>query len=339
MTSSPAGLRSTSVDCVPLIREIGRGARGARDLGRERAQAMFAAMLDGEVPELELGAILVAMRIKGEALAETLGFLDALAPRVARVAAPGDRARPVVLASYNGARRGPNLTPLVALLLARYGVPALVHGLAGAESLDAADGDDEAPDDAYGRVTSARILCELGVPPSATIIDAEARLRRSGVAYVPTAVLAPGLARLLATRERLGVRSSAHTVAKLVDPFGGAAVRVVSVSHPDYLDRMREVLQATRADAMLLRGTEGEPFANPARCPRIEVFLHGEPARCTDAEEGTIEALPALPAAGDAQTTAEWIEGALAGSQAVPAPIVQQLGCLLEAAREPGAAA
>ena len=65
MTSSPAGLRSTSVDCVPLIREIGRGARGARDLGRERAQAMFAAMLDGEVPELELGAILVAMRIKG----------------------------------------------------------------------------------------------------------------------------------------------------------------------------------------------------------------------------------------------------------------------------------
>ena len=69
------------------------------------------------------------------------------------------------------------------------------------------------------------------------------------------------------------------------------------------------------------------------------MFLHGEPARCTDAEEGTIEALPALPAAGDAQTTAEWIEGALAGSQAVPAPIVQQLGCLLEAAREPGAAA
>ena len=328
------------LDCVPLIREIGRGTRGARDLDRARSQELLAAMLDGEVPDLELGAILVAMRIKGEALAETLGFLDALAPRVARIAAPGDRPRPVVLASYNGARRGANLTPLVALLLARYGVPVLVHGLAGAGALDLADGDDEAPDDAdYGRVTSARILKELGIPPSPTVIDAEARLRRTGVAYVPTSVLSPGLARLLATRGRIGVRSSAHTLAKLVDPFDGRAVRVVSVSHPDYLVRMREVLAATGADAMLLRGTEGEPFANPKRCPQIEVFLGGSVTRCVDAEDGTIEAIPALPASSDAETTAQWIDEALAGSQAVPAPIVQQLGCLLDAARAPAAAA
>ncbi|MBP6564179.1 MAG: DNA-binding protein YbiB [Burkholderiales bacterium] len=328
------------IDCVPLIREIGRGAHGARDLDRDRMRDLFAAMLDGEVADLELGAILVAMRIKGESLAETLGCLDALAPRVARVALPGDRSRPVVLASYNGARRGANLTPLVALLLARYGVPVLVHGLAGAGALDVADGDDEASDDAdYGRVTSARILRELGIPPSATVIDAEARLKRSGVAYVPTSVLSPGLARLLATRERIGLRSSAHTLVKLVDPFGGRAVRVVSVSHPDYLARMREVLGATRADAMLLRGTEGEPFANPKRCPPIELFLQGEVARCVDAEEGAIETIPALPASSDAEATAEWIDAALAGSQAVPAPIVQQLGCLLEAARAPAAAA
>jgi anthranilate phosphoribosyltransferase len=171
------------------------------------------------------------------------------------------------------------------------------------------------------------------------VIDAEARLKRSGVAYVPTSVLSPGLARLLATRERIGLRSSAHTLVKLVDPFGGRAVRVVSVSHPDYLARMREVLAATRADAMLLRGTEGEPFANPKRCPPIEVFLQGEVARCVDAEDGAIETIPALPASSDAEATAEWIDAALAGSQAVPAPIVQQLGCLLEAARAPAAAA
>jgi hypothetical protein len=42
-----------------------------------------------------------------------------------------------------------------------------------------------------------------------------------------------------------------------------------------------------------------------------------------------------LPASSDAETTAQWIDEALAGSQAVPAPIVQQLGCLLDAARAP----
>ena len=160
-------------------------------------------------------------------------------------------------------------------------------------------------------------------------------MRRGGVAYVPLDVFAPGLARLVAIRARLGLRSSAHTLAKLVDPFGGGAVRVVGVTHPDYLVRMREVLAATGADAMLLRGTEGEPYANPKRQPRLEMFARGEPARVVEPEEGTLAALPALPEASDAVTTAQWTADALSGSHAVPAPIVVQLSCLLEAAQAP----
>ena len=315
-------------DYAPWIREIGRGAHGARALAREDAHALMGAMLAGDVPDLELGAILIAMRVKGESLDETLGFLDALAPAVAALDAPADRVRPVVLPSYNGARRGANLTPLLALLLARYGVPVLVHGLAGAAS----DGDDDG-DASFGRVASAAILWELGIAPSASAADASERLQRAGIAYLPTEVLAPGLARLMALRARVGLRSSAHSLAKLADPFGGAAVRVVSVSHPDYLDRMRDVLAATQADAMLLRGTEGEPYANPKRQPRLELFRRGATARVVDAEEGTIAGVPVLPAASDAVTTAQWIAQALAGEQPVPAPIVVQLACLLEEAQ------
>ncbi|HET9339679.1 MAG TPA: DNA-binding protein YbiB [Casimicrobiaceae bacterium] len=321
---------------APWIREIGRGPHGARSLERGQARSLMAAMLDGEVPDLELGAILIAMRVKGETLDETLGFLEALAERVVPLDAPHDRPRPVVLPSYNGARRGANLTPLLALLLARYGVPVLVHGLGGA----GADADDDADDDAdaqasFGRVTSAAILGELGVVPSHSLADVEARLARAQVAYVATSTLSPGLARLLATRARVGLRSSAHSLAKLVDPFGGAAVRVVSVTHPDYLARMREVLAATRADAMLLRGTEGEPYANPKRCPRLEMFRHGEAWRFVDPEEGTLAALPSLPASHDAVSTARWIAETLAGVHAVPGPIVEQLALLLEAAHAP----
>jgi len=325
-------------DYAPWIREIGRGSHGARSLGREDARALMAAMLAGEVPDLELGAILIAMRLKGESLDETLGFLDALAPSVAALDAPPERPRPVVLPSYNGARRGANLTPLLALLLARYGVPVLVHGLAGGE--DSYAGDDDAPGDpaaSYGRVTSASILWELGVAPSPTHVDAMHRLRRGGVAYLPVEVLSPGLARLLDLRTRVGLRSAAHSLAKLVDPFGGCSVRVVSVSHPDYLVRMREVLEATGADAMLMRGTEGEPYANPKRQPRLEIYAHGRPVRVVEPEEGTLATLPSLPASSDAVTTAHWTAEALAGAHALPAPIVVQLSCLLEAALDRGA--
>ena len=49
-----------------LIKEIGRGAKGARDLLMADAEQLFAAMLNGDVPDLELGAILLSLRIKGE---------------------------------------------------------------------------------------------------------------------------------------------------------------------------------------------------------------------------------------------------------------------------------
>ena len=59
------------------IKEIGRGAQGARDLAQEDARQLYAAMLDGGVPDLELGAIAVALRFKGECIDEMIGFLSA----------------------------------------------------------------------------------------------------------------------------------------------------------------------------------------------------------------------------------------------------------------------
>ncbi|MDU5836826.1 MAG: DNA-binding protein YbiB, partial [Pantoea sp.] len=47
-----------------VIKEIGRGKNHARDLDLATAQALYTAMLAGEVPELELGGILIALRIK-----------------------------------------------------------------------------------------------------------------------------------------------------------------------------------------------------------------------------------------------------------------------------------
>ncbi|MDT1832915.1 DNA-binding protein YbiB, partial [Acinetobacter baumannii] len=57
-----------------IIKEVGRGKNRARDLDEETARALYARMLNSEVPELELGGILIALRIKGEGEAEMKGF-------------------------------------------------------------------------------------------------------------------------------------------------------------------------------------------------------------------------------------------------------------------------
>ncbi len=74
-----------ALELTRLIKEVGRGARGARDLAEADAYALYAAMLDGEVPDLELGAISLALRIKGESPDELAGFHRAVAERTRRM--------------------------------------------------------------------------------------------------------------------------------------------------------------------------------------------------------------------------------------------------------------
>lgn len=298
-----------------FIKEIGRGASGSRDLAEDEAWQLFGALLDGGVPELELGAILLALRNKTEGVGELLGFHRAVAERVLRLRLPGGDARPVVIPTYNGARHQANLLPLLVLLLKRIGVPVLVHGCL----------------DGNGRVASAYVLRELGILPCVTAGQAQKALDGDGLAFVPTAVLSPGLAALLALRGRLGVRNSAHTMVKLLDPFGGDGLRLCSVSHPAYLEKLNAFLLQSGARALLMRGTEGEAFANPKRRPQILHFDQGRSGVLFEAELGPIRSLPGLPDSIEAVPTAAWIRKVMAGELPLPHPLANQLACCLYA--------
>ena len=298
---------------INYIKEIGRGEAGARDLSEQDAYQLYSAMLDGGVPDLELGAIVLAMRVKTESLGELLGFHQAASERLHVLRSPSGRFRPIVIPTYNGARHQPNLLPLLALLLQRFGIPVLMHGTL----------------EGHGRVATAYVLRELGIMPQGSLTAAQKTLDEEGLAFVPIAAISPGLANLMGLRHRLGLRNSAHTVVKLIEPFEEECVRMVSVSHPAYLDKMREFFSATASTALLMRGTEGEPFANPKRRPQMEYFRAGKNAILFEVEVGSIKALPALPDNREAATTAAWIRDCLAGHVPVPYPIVNQLACCL----------
>ena len=297
------------------IKEIGRGANGARDLSQEDAQQLYAAMLDGGVPDLELGAIILGLRVKGESLDEMLGFLAATDERTHQLDLPHGRGRPVVLPTYNGARKEANLTPLLALLLQRFGVPVLVHGLI----------------EGYGRVTSAHIFRELGVMPVASPHQAQAALDEKGLAFLPLSAMCPGIHNLLSLRARMGVRNSAHSLVKLLDPFGGEAVLVAPATHPEFIDLMRNIMQVRGQRGLLLRGTEGEPYANAKRRPRLEYVHDGVADVLFEAEHESLKALPNLPEECDAKVTAQWIRKVLDGQASLPLPLANQLACCLYA--------
>src|SRR5689334_21853475 len=98
-------LVAKSLAAARFIKEIGRGKEGARSLSRDDAFALYEAMLEGHVSDLELGAILLAMRIKGESTNEIAGFLAAAEASLNWITAPSGNHAPVVIPSYNGSPR------------------------------------------------------------------------------------------------------------------------------------------------------------------------------------------------------------------------------------------
>ena len=288
------------------IKDIGRGKDGARALGRAQAADLMGQVLDQQVSDLELGAFCIAMRIKGETPEEMAGFLDATHARLNKVHT--GQAPTVVLPSYNGARKLPVLTPLLALLLAREGVAVVVHGSTTEDK----------------RVSSQAVFSHLGIEALAHVAPAAA----GQVQFIPTGVLHAGLDRLLAVRRVVGLRNPGHSLVKLMNPCDGAALVVSSYTHPEYLQSMSATFALTGQHALLLRGTEGEPVADARRTPAMDVFKDGQTLRVQEQQEGSLAKMPELPST-DAAATAVYIEHVLQNLLPVPAPIALQVQHIL----------
>jgi anthranilate phosphoribosyltransferase len=263
------------------------------------------------------------MRIKGESVEEIAGFLDAAEasfPALHVPAAAAGKHAPVIIPSYNGARKMANLTALLAMLLAREGVPVLVHGVASDP----------------GRITTAEVFEALRVAPARSHAEVQSRLADGVPAFITIDALAPQLAHLLSLRRILGVRNSTHTLVKIMQPFAEPALRLVSYTHPEYLEMLGEYFTTAapqeRGHAFLMRGTEGETVANANKAQQIDWFHDGE--RTVLVEKQTlVQELPVLPAERDAASTAAWIADVLAGKVPVPASIAAQVVHCVEVSR------
>ena len=280
-----------------VIKEIGRGARGARGLEPHIAREAFTALLNGEISDVQLGAWWLAMRIKGETEEELAAFVDAMQ---ATLAFQVRSAEPViVLPCYNGARQLPNLTPLLAWALAQRGGKVLLHGVRADPS----------------RVTTFALFDALGFPVAESGDEAERALTSSGFAFAPLDSLHPQLSALIANRWRIGVRSTPHTVTKLLQPISGPSLRVVSLTHGDYIERMSTHFAATpNAFAAVFRGCEGEPVLHPKRAVPVQIFQNGT----SFMHEWPGVSAHDLPDTCDIATTVAYIESVVHGQRPMP---------------------
>ncbi len=275
-------------------------------------ELLAGALLDGGVPDIELGAMLAMVRTRSDCSAWLQGLVSALAARATRWSTSG-RAHAVALGCYGGTSNCPDLTPLLALLLARFGIPVLMHG----------------PLHASSGVSVARILRELGIMPCANGLEVARELHQRGLAFAPDALLAPGLAALLSHQARLGPMPLLHSAARLLDPFESGALVVAAADDDSEIECMQATVAACGMRALLLRSTEGEPFASPYLRPRMEYWQFGSRTVLFDEDSAQPRRSVVLPAPTDVTATASWIKQACEGARAVPHPLVNQLAACL----------
>ncbi len=248
-----------------FLRIVGRGATLSRPLEEAEAEAAMAAILDGRVEPLQLGAFLLVLRYRTETAAELAGFV-----RAARARIPDSPALTSDLdwPSYADRHRQLPYFLLSALLLAASGVRVLMHGIAG-----------------EGPATTPAGLAALGIGPARSLDDAARRLDAGGFAYLPLSLLLPELDALFGLRPLLGLRTPVHSFARELNPFRAPA-QIQGVFHPTYLELHRDTqLRLGQRRAVTFKGGGGEAQRNPDK-----------PCRCLVVEEGACreEIWPAL---------------------------------------------
>jgi len=252
-----------------FIRAIGTGPGRARTLTEDEALEAARMVLTGAATQAQTGAFLMLLRYRRETAEELAGFVRAARALIAQPHPPP--AVDLDWPSYAlGRTRGAPFFVLAARLVVASGVRVLMHGLAEGER--------------YAGPT-ASALAGLGIAPAASTAAAAQSLARDRFAFLPLAIACPWLQRVLDLRDQLGLRSPANTVARLLNPFGAAAV-FGGVFHPGYRELHQDTATLLGERRLgVLKGGGGESERDPAK--PCELFV-------VEAGETRTEAWPAL---------------------------------------------
>lgn len=238
------------------LQALGKGQRGGRDLTRAEAEQAMRMILQGQVSAEQLGAFLLLMRVKEETPDELAGFAQAAREQVAL---PADfPAVDLDWAAYAGKRRQLPWFVLSALLLAQHDIKVLLHGA-----------------QVSGRIGAGEALLSLGIAPCISSVDAAQRLQHGHFAYLPLPVLSPRLQALLDLKATLGLRSSLHSVVRMLNP-ARAPMALIGIFHPGYdtAHQAAAVLLGDRGLAVF-KGEGGEAERNPDSPCTVRSVAHG----------------------------------------------------------------
>jgi anthranilate phosphoribosyltransferase len=226
---------------ISLIKEVGRGKRGARDLTYDEAKQAACYILDGKATPAQIGAFLVAERIKMESIEEIQAFIDSYREHSFRHPIPEslDCAGP-----YDGRTRTFIATLPSAFVLAACGVNVTIHG---SPSLPPKWG-----------VTLTDVLNELGIHPNQLSNETlTSAADETGLLFIPTERWCPPLAQIRQLRQEIGLRTVFNSVEKMLR-LSDAQYMAAGVFHGTVFEKIASLVAELGVKrGIIIQGMEG----------------------------------------------------------------------------------
>jgi anthranilate phosphoribosyltransferase len=273
----------------------------SEDLTLEEARDAVTRLFE-DATDAQIGALLAALRAKGETETEIAGFAQGM--REAAHTIDPDR-EPLVDTCGTGGDDFDtiNVSTTSTAVVSAAGVPVAKHGN---YSVSSSSG-------------SSDVLDEVGVDLDASPDAVEARIEDHGIGYMHAPAFHPAMKAVIGPRRELGMRTIFNLLGPLTNP-AGADAQVVGVYDPDLVPVLARALAHMDIDrALVVHGDGLDEFA-----------LHGESTvaevRGDDIEEYTVTpddfGLEAAPieavAGGTPEENAEDLTGIVTGDLAGP---------------------
>jgi len=195
-----------------------------KDLSQSETGEAFDAIMSGEATPAQIAGFLVALKMKGETVAEIAGGAASMRKHAVFVDAGGAAVVDTCGTGGDGLDTF-NISTTAAFVAAGAGVPVAKHGNRAIGS----------------RCGSADVLAALGVNIEAETETVERCIREAGIGFLFAPRLHPAMKHALGPRRELGVRTIFNMLGPLTNP-AGAKHQVIGVFAPELTETFAQVL-------------------------------------------------------------------------------------------------
>ncbi len=296
--ATPALAREGGTVTVEFRALIGKVATGAA-LGREEAATAFEQMMAGEATPSQMGALLMALRVRGETVDEITGAVSAMRAKMLRVKAPADAID--VVGTGGDASGSFNISTCAALIVAGAGVPVAKHGNRALSSKSGA----------------ADVLAALGVNIDLTPEQIGHCISEAGIGFMFAPSHHPAMKNVGPTRVELGTRTIFNLLGPLSNP-AGVRRQMVGVFSKQWTEPLAQVLKNLGAERVwVVHGSDGLDEITTSGPTTVTALEAGEVRSFEISPEdvGLARVKPEALRGGDAPANASAVQDVLEGKK------------------------